>query len=417
MVQAVAAFLDFCYLVRRNVIDDDTLDQIEAALSRFHHHREIFRDLNIRPEGFSLPRQHSLTHYPTLIRLFGAPNGLCSSITENKHIKAVKKPYRRSSRYKALGQMLVTNQRIDKLLAARVFFTSHSMLNSVPEPFNSVNILKNVESNTPPSTGALGDLGDGRKESNEECGEIFDPESQSEISLAKSHVRGVPLEITAFAFHVKQPRLAELTQQFLYDQLVFQNADLQLHIPPNESLPSLSGCTFRLFTSARAVYFAPSDLSGSNGLYYEMIRSTSSWRKGPARRDCVFIGNSDSDADGFAGLHVARVFLFFSFKYAGTIYPCALVQWFSHIGDKPCPVTGMWKVKPDLERRDQRHGQRRRMSVVHLDSIYRGAHLIGDAGKDFIPLNTKFDFSKSLDSFRSFYVNKYVDHHAHEIAF
>lgn len=177
MVQAIAAFLDFCYLVRRNVINDDTLDQIEAALLRFHQHREVFRDLNVRPEGFSLPRQHSLAHYSTLIRLFGAPNGLCSSITENKHIKAVKKPYRRSSRYKALGQMLVTNQRIDKLSAARVFFTKYGMLNGSGLPDNVVKDLP-LPQLPPPVV---------KKQSNEECGELDDPESQSEIKLAKCH--------------------------------------------------------------------------------------------------------------------------------------------------------------------------------------------------------------------------------------
>lgn len=63
-----------------------------------------------------------------MIRAFGAPNGLCSSITESKHIKAVKKPWRRSSRYQALGQMLLTNQRLDKLAAARVDFQRRGML-------------------------------------------------------------------------------------------------------------------------------------------------------------------------------------------------------------------------------------------------------------------------------------------------
>lgn len=77
---------------------------------------------------FSLPRQHSLNHYFLMIRLFGAPNGLCSSITESKHIKAVKEPWRRSSRYKALGQMLLTNQRLDKIAAARSDFEARGML-------------------------------------------------------------------------------------------------------------------------------------------------------------------------------------------------------------------------------------------------------------------------------------------------
>jgi hypothetical protein len=69
-----------------------------------------------------------MTHYATNIRRFGAPNGLCSSITESKHIKAVKEPWRRSSRYEALGQMLLTNQRLSKLSALRVDYEQRGML-------------------------------------------------------------------------------------------------------------------------------------------------------------------------------------------------------------------------------------------------------------------------------------------------
>ncbi|KAG0701712.1 hypothetical protein DFH29DRAFT_1000021 [Suillus ampliporus] len=90
-------------------------------------------------------------HYIQLIQLFGAPNGLCSSITESKHIKAVKEPWRHSSKYKAFGQMLVTNQHLDKLAAAHTDFASRGMLSgtclsaelealgmtdSVPDPDN-----------------------------------------------------------------------------------------------------------------------------------------------------------------------------------------------------------------------------------------------------------------------------------------
>lgn len=120
MVRAIAAFIDFCYLVRRSVISEDTLRMIEMALQSFHRDREIFRDSGVRPSGFSLPRQHSLNHYRHLIQQFGAPNGLCSSITESKHIVAVKKPWRRSNKHKALGQMLLANQRMDKLAAMNI---------------------------------------------------------------------------------------------------------------------------------------------------------------------------------------------------------------------------------------------------------------------------------------------------------
>lgn len=132
MVRALSAFMDFCYLVRRSVITEDTLVEIDNALSRFHQERVIFEEAGVRPNGFSLPRQHSLSHYRQLIQMFGAPNGLCSSITESKHIAAVKEPWRRSSRFEALGQMLITNQRLDKLAALRVDLATRGMLDIPP---------------------------------------------------------------------------------------------------------------------------------------------------------------------------------------------------------------------------------------------------------------------------------------------
>lgn len=128
MVSALRAFLEFCYLARRNVHNGSTLTQMEAALERYHRYRQVFQTEGVCPKGFSLPRQHSLMHYVRMISQFGAPNGLCSSITESRHITAVKKPWRRSSRFKALGQMLLINQRLDKLAAAHADFVARGML-------------------------------------------------------------------------------------------------------------------------------------------------------------------------------------------------------------------------------------------------------------------------------------------------
>lgn len=128
MVQALRALIDFIYLARRDVLDTNSLNELDDALKRFHKYRQIFQESGVRPKGFNLPRQHSLIHYAKLIRAFGAPNGLCSSITESKHIKAVKEPWRRSSRFEALSQMLLTNQRLDKLAASRVDFANRGML-------------------------------------------------------------------------------------------------------------------------------------------------------------------------------------------------------------------------------------------------------------------------------------------------
>ena len=117
MVHAISAYLEFCYLVQRSQIDSATLDQIEGAVACFHQERKIFIQTGVQ-DDFSLPQQHSLSHYRFLIQQFGAPNELCSSITESWHITAVKKPWRHSNRNEPLGQMLLTNQRLDKLAAS-----------------------------------------------------------------------------------------------------------------------------------------------------------------------------------------------------------------------------------------------------------------------------------------------------------
>ena len=134
MTRAISAFLDVCYIARRANLDRAALKAFDAALAKFYALREVFHTTGVRPTGFSLPRQHSLSHYRHLIEEFGAPGGVCSSITESRHITAVKRPWRRSSRYKALGQMLVTNQRLDKLAAARVDFVNRGMLDPKYQP-------------------------------------------------------------------------------------------------------------------------------------------------------------------------------------------------------------------------------------------------------------------------------------------
>jgi hypothetical protein len=117
MVKCLLAFMDFCYLVRRNAITSETLVEIQNALAKFHHHCDIFIQTGVHVD-ISLPRQHAAKHYLCSICLFGSPNGLCSSIMESKHIKAVKELWQRSSQYHALVQMLHTNSRMDKMAFA-----------------------------------------------------------------------------------------------------------------------------------------------------------------------------------------------------------------------------------------------------------------------------------------------------------
>jgi len=128
MLYTICMFLEFCYIAQHDVITEKTLAELEDALFHFHKYRVVFQEVGIREKGFLLPRQHSTNHYLEMIQLFGAPNGLCLSITESKHIKAVKEPWRRSNRHKPLKQILLTNQCLDKLSAAQIDFTQCGML-------------------------------------------------------------------------------------------------------------------------------------------------------------------------------------------------------------------------------------------------------------------------------------------------
>ena len=123
-----ARYLDFCYLARQSAHDSTSLASMQEALNQFHRYHAAFKTAGVRSDGFSLPWQHTLQHYITGIRLFGSPNGVCTSITESKHIRAVKKPWCASSKNNLLPQILRTNQCLDKLSAARSVFTSCHML-------------------------------------------------------------------------------------------------------------------------------------------------------------------------------------------------------------------------------------------------------------------------------------------------
>ncbi|KAH9023276.1 hypothetical protein EDB85DRAFT_2075341 [Lactarius pseudohatsudake] len=403
MLYAVRAFLDFCYIARHNVISEITLTKLEDALAQFLEYRTVFQEEGVR-DNFSLPRQHAMNHYPDTIRLFGAPNGLCSSITEAKHIKAVKEPWRRSNRNKPLKQILITNQRLDKLTAARIDFTQREMLDRsqldarlkvmerVREAFNEQRGKQNAED---PS-----DV-------------VNDSTILAHVELAKtSYHKGTVTSITTY---IKQPTFPALVQRFLYYQLSSgsrPNADTSdsetLRV---RGLP-VSNKKVSLYTSASSIFFAPSDPCGVHGLRREQIRSTWSWRKGPSRHDVVLVnmgdgGNKDLPMSGYA---VARVLLFFSLEHGGDKFPAALVWWYTLSDDsaRRDEATGMWLVEREYDRHEQPL-----LGVVHIDTIFRAVHLLPYFGRE--PVRMHFSYTDTLDSFANYYVNKFADHHSFEI--
>lgn len=204
-----------------------------------------------------------------------------------------------------------------------------------------------------------------------------------------------PPDFEALSTVVGEPDLQYLAQECIANQLGI-NADII----------DLSDCQISIFHSAIATFFAPSDPSGTHGMRRERVRSTPSWRGREPRRDCVFVVE-DTHALGMSGLNVVQVQLFFSLVYDDVLYPMALVDWFKKGGCDP--LTELWVVHPDISHRS------RDRTVLHIDSFLRGAHLIPIYGNRELPLD--LHFTDSLNAFEGYYVNKYIDHHAHEIIF
>lgn len=210
--------------------------------------------------------------------------------------------------------------------------------------------------------------------------------------------RGYPRAVKDLAAHIKQPRFPELLQLFLYDQL---NPNLDVNYVNLDDCPRFDGPIY-VYHSAIARFYSPSDLCGAGGMYRERIRSNPNWRGEYARHDTVFV---QTGLGRMSGMAIGRVFLFFSFTFDNVRYPCALISWLVP-GDEPDEDTGLWVVQPELD-----GNRRRRLGVVHLECVIRGAHLLPVYGPSFLPEN--FHFSDSLDAFRAYFVNRFVDHHTH----
>ncbi|EIW80446.1 hypothetical protein CONPUDRAFT_57092 [Coniophora puteana RWD-64-598 SS2] len=399
MVRAFRAFLEFCYYVRRNVITDDDFKDMDDALARFHRYRQIFINSGVSMT-LSLPRQHSLVHYRYLIQRFGAPNGLCSSITESKHIEAVKDPWRRSSRFNALGQMLTTNSRLDKLVACRVDFDARGMLGwNGPSPKTSLR-----PANTP-TTFAIQALNGSQRI--KAVGRIDGMELMAEVKLAKSRARKRARTLPDLAREIDTPTVIEQTRRFLFSILHSNDPRLRYNVfIPVQECPR-APMKITVVNSAVSTFRAPSDNCGTGGLKRERIQSTPSWRNEAPRVDCALL-LTDASLPGTLAMDVVRVLAFFKFSHQGVTYECAVVHWYQYYSNERDDVTGMYIVQPKHNADGSRD-----ISVVDVNSMVRACHLLPVFGKDFI--SEDMSCHQSYDSFDGYYINRFIDHHAFEL--
>ncbi|KAH8979758.1 hypothetical protein EDB92DRAFT_1954703 [Lactarius akahatsu] len=229
IVMCMSAFLDACYIVRRNDIDSDALSDFDAALRRFFDLRKVFRTLGVRAKGFLLPKQHSLVHYWRQVEDFGTPGGLCSSITESRHITTVKKPWRRSNRYEALGQMLLINQRLDKLAAMHTDFAERDMLpagHTLPKNTSHQHVPEQSRPN-------------GHDSEDEDEGPVEGDIVMGHVTLAQTCAHQYPRDINELSLHIEEPNLHYLTQVALSQQL---NTDRLQRFMPQATPVVLTEC-------------------------------------------------------------------------------------------------------------------------------------------------------------------------------
>ena len=95
-----------------------------------------------------------------------------------------------------------------------------------------------------------------------------------------------------------------------------------------------------------------------------------------------------------------------TFVVNGEPHRCALVHWFSIFGHQSDPAKEMYVITPDP------FCSTPIMSVIHINSICRAAHLLRMF--DANPLPRTLNYTSTIDSFKGFYVNKYIHYHAYE---
>jgi hypothetical protein len=78
IVQCLSAFMNCCYIIRRNAITTLDTKAFQHYLADFHQLQQVFITKEVQKD-FVLLRQHSLMHYLNAIEKFGSPNGTCTS--------------------------------------------------------------------------------------------------------------------------------------------------------------------------------------------------------------------------------------------------------------------------------------------------------------------------------------------------
>ena len=206
--------------------------------------------------------------------------------------------------------------------------------------------------------------------------------------------------ISKAATKLDLPSFQLMVRRYLYDHF-YPNSELPSNLLDDVAYPEFSG-RVSIFYSATATFHSASDISGISGLHRENIHATPSWRNGQPRYDCAFIHPKTNTFK----FNVARILTFFSFVHGGEQFQCALVHQFFCVADGPDEDTGLWIVEPGFT-----EGGGPQLEIIAIGNIYRAAHLV-PVYQSSQYVARSLTMHDSLDTFKQFYINKFVDYHA-----
>jgi hypothetical protein len=144
-------------------------------------------------------------------------------------------------------------------------------------------------------------------------------------------------------------------------------------------------------------------ISGVNSMHCEYFCATPSWRQEGPRYDCIYV-NSEPEFKGVCSLEITCVLVFFSFvaNDSEDEYECALIHWFGTELDEK----GLLLVEPAYDDDE----------ILTSPSFTLTAYFVPHPYCQCSKPTSTSTMQDTLNTFKQFYVNKFVDYHAFEIS-
>ncbi|KAJ6557130.1 hypothetical protein B0H10DRAFT_2370751 [Mycena sp. CBHHK59/15] len=356
LIRAIRALLDFLYLSQYPDHSNETLAQLDDALTRFHDNKDIFLDLGIRT-NFNLPKLHFLRHYKLLITRFGTTDSFNTEYTERLHIDLAKDAYRATNHKDEYPQMM---QQLGQP--------------STPTVAPGIEYSRNLKITKHPSQMAV-----------------------SFNELAQEH--GATFFRDAIARYVVSA-----------NNPGFRARDVESH-SANLAMP------FHTVPVYHKIRYTTDSLPDIiiDSVHVKPASKNNRGKEIPSRFDTVLVNDGNGTDTGVDGYRVGQVRVIFSFPEAsipkifntGVVVPkyLAYIEWFTAFKTQPEPNHLMYKIS----RAEDRDGDQM-ASIISIDNIRRSVHLFPKFGR---VAPRKWTSTNVLEKCSTFFVSCFTDRHSY----